>query len=110
MNVLFLCTANACRSRTAEELFGALAPSHEYKSAGLSYKYVARENSTLCDEEMLSWADKIFTFEDMHIQRIQQHTGAQYLYKIENLLINDEYVYFQRELVLLLLQRVKIDG
>lgn len=107
MNILFLCTSNRHRSRTAEELFNALDGGNEYKSAGLSYKYVAKENTTLCDEKMLAWANKVFVFEDMHIQRIQQHTGDVFISKIENLDIADEYSYFQRELVLALLAKCK---
>lgn len=107
MNVLFLCTSNRHRSRTAEELFNALDEGHEYKSAGLSYKYVAKENTTLCDEKMLAWADKVFVCEHMHIQRIQQYTGDVFISKIENLDIADVYSYFQRELVLALLAKCK---
>ena len=106
MNILFLCTANKQRSKTAEELFSALDKCNKYKSAGLSSKYVEKAGSTLCTEELLAWADKIYTFEDMHIQRITQHTGDKFLSKVTNLDIEDKYQYFQRELVLLLAERV----
>ena len=106
MNILFLCTANKQRSKTAEELFSALDKCNEYKSAGLSSKYVEKAGSTLCTEELLDWADKIYTFEDMHTQRITQHTGDKFLSKVTNLDIEDKYQYFQRELVLLLAERV----
>lgn len=105
MNILFLCTANVQRSKTAEELFRAANNNHEYKSAGLSAKYVQKANSTLCTEDMLQWADQIFVFEQQHIVRIQSHTGELYLPKIINLDIPDDFRYFQRELVLLLLER-----
>ena len=105
MNILFLCTANKERSRTAQELFSALDKTNTYKSAGLSAKYVAKANTTLCTEEMLAWADKIYVFEDVHVERIKQHTGDTFLPKILNLQIKDEYQYFQRKLVLLILER-----
>jgi len=108
MNILFLCTANIQRSKTAEELFRAAYNSHQYKSAGLSEKYVKKANSALCTLEMLQWADQVFVFEEKHIDRIQKHTGDVYLPKITNLKIPDDYQYFQRELVLLLLERVKL--
>lgn len=54
---------------------------------------------------MLEWADKIYTFETAHTERIEEHTGEKYLSKITNLKIEDEYEYFQRELVLLILHR-----
>jgi len=105
MNILFLCTANKQRSKTAEELFSAADKSHQYKSAGLSAKYVAKAGSTLCTPELLEWANKIYVFEDVHIERIQKHTGNTFLSKITNLHIEDKYQYFQRELVLLILER-----
>ena len=108
MNIFFLCTANLQRSKTAEELFRAANNSHHYKSAGLSAKYVKKANSTLCTEEMLQWADQIYVFEQQHIERIKKHTGDVYLPKMTNLNIPDNYQYFQRELVLLLLERVKL--
>lgn len=110
MNILFLCTANIQRSKTAEEIFRAANKNHQYKSAGLSAKYVEKANSTLCTEELLQWADRIYVFEQQHIERIQKHTGDVYLPKISNLNIPDNYQYFQRELVLLLLERVKLSN
>lgn len=110
MNILFLCTVNIQRSKTAEELFRAANKKHQYKSAGLSSKYVQKANSTLCTEEMLKWADRIYVFEQQHIDRIKEHTGDVYLPKIINLNIPDVYQYFQKELVLLLLERVKLSN
>ncbi|MDN3488018.1 hypothetical protein [Pseudoalteromonas sp. APC 3694] len=104
MNILFLCTANVQRSKTAEELFLAIDKSNNYKSAGLSEKYVSKVGTTLCTEDMLDWADKIYVFEKKHIDRIRQYTGEKHLHKIYNLNIEDKYQYFQRELVLLLLE------
>jgi len=108
MNILFLCTANIQRSKTAEELFRAANSDHQYKSAGLSEKYVSKANSTLCTVEMLQWADQIYVFEQQHIDRIEKHTDDAFLLKIINLHIPDDYQYFQRELVLQLLEKVNI--
>lgn len=74
--------------------------SNQYHSAGLSAKYVAKAGSTLCTEEMFGWADEIFVFEDIHIERIKEHTGDVYLDKVTNLNIPDKFQFFQRELVL----------
>lgn len=105
MNFLVLCTANFQRSKTAEELFSALDKNNHYKSAGLSKKYVAKNNSTLCTEEMLQWSDRIIVFEDKHLERIREHTGTKYLDKIINLDIADKFKYFEPELVLLILEK-----
>lgn len=107
LNILFLCTANKQRSRTAQELLSAVNRTHQYKSAGLSLKYVNKAGTTLCTVEMLSWADKIYVFQNAHIERIKEYTGEKYLSKITNLKIEDDYKYFQRELVLLILERFK---
>ncbi len=109
MNILFLCTANIQRSKTAEELFSAADKLNVYRSAGLSKKYVKKAGSTLCTEEMLKWADEIYVFEQMHIERIRAYTGDTYLHKIANLEIKGSYQYFQRELVLLLLERLPLE-
>jgi predicted protein tyrosine phosphatase len=108
VNILLLCTANIQRSKTAEELFRAANKNHQYKSAGLSERYVQKANSTLCTEKMLQWADQIYVFEQQHIDRIQSHTGDVYLPKITNLDIPDDYQYFQRELVLLLIEQCEL--
>lgn len=54
---------------------------------------------------MLKWADQIYVFKQKHIDRIRTHTWDVYLPKISNLEISDDYQYFERELVLLLLER-----
>jgi len=108
MNILFLCTANIQRSKTAEELFRALNKSHEYLSAGLSAKYVGKAGSTICTARMLEWADKIYIFEERHLEIIKENTGDEFLFKIKNLKIEDKYQYFQKELVLTLLEKIKL--
>lgn len=99
MNILFLCTSNLNRSRTAEDFFRSTCAAHQYKSAGLSQKYCQKHGTTLCTIELLAWADKIFAMEDMHVQRIAEHGGQSYLSKLEVLNIDDIYQYMQPELV-----------
>lgn len=99
MNILFLCTANIQRSRTAEVYFRENIPQHTYRSAGLSKKECLRNKSVLCTEEMLEWADRVYVFEQMHLDRIKAHTGEQYLNKIHCLNIADIYQYMQLELI-----------
>lgn len=99
MNILFLCTSNLNRSRTAEDFFRSTCASHQYKSAGLSQKYCQKHGTTLCTTELLNWAHKIFVMEDMHVQRIAEHAGESYLNKLEVLNIDDVYQYMQPELI-----------
>ncbi len=108
MNILFLCTSNLNRSRTAEDLFRTTCATHQYKSAGLSHKYCLKHGTTLCTIEMLAWADRIFVMEDMHVQRIAEHAGESYLNKLEVLNIDDVYQYMQPELIEALLANDKL--
>lgn len=99
MNILFLCTANIQRSRTAEDHFRENYNDHTYKSAGLSEKYCKQHGTTLCTTELLDWADKVFVMETMHTQRISDYAGKVFLNKVEILDIDDVYQYMQLELV-----------
>tara|TARA_R110000772_G_scaffold190703_2_gene301507 strand:+ start:18911 stop:19255 length:345 start_codon:yes stop_codon:yes gene_type:complete len=99
MKILFLCTANIQRSRTAEDHFRENYPEHSYKSAGLSEKYCKQHRTTVCTTELLDWADKVFAMETMHLQRIEDYAGKHYLDKVENLTIEDVYQYMQPDLV-----------
>lgn len=108
MNILFLCTANIQRSKTAEDIFCRRYQQHTFRSAGLSKKECSRNNSTLCTEELLIWADVVYVFEQMHIDRICDYTGDKFLSKIRCLDIEDVYQYMQPELVALL-ERLELD-
>lgn len=99
MNILFLCTSNKNRSRTAEDFYRAKLPHHNFKSAGLSQKYCLKYRTTLCSIEILSWADAVFVMQDIHRKRIAEYAGESYLKKIEVLHIEDIYSYMQSELL-----------
>ena len=99
MNILFLCTSNVNRSKTAEQHFAVQEPLVHFRSAGMSQKECQLNGTTLCTEALLAWADVIFVMETEHIRRIEQHTGTQYLDKILNLNIPDVYQFGSRELI-----------
>tara|TARA_R110000737_G_scaffold352084_1_gene396660 strand:+ start:685 stop:1032 length:348 start_codon:yes stop_codon:yes gene_type:complete len=99
MNILFLCTANIQRSRTAEDHFRENYLGHTYKSAGLSEKYCKQHGTTVCTTDLLDWADRVFVMEPMHIERIEDNAGKHYLDKVEHLEIEDIYQYMQSDLV-----------
>ncbi|MDF3123476.1 hypothetical protein [Rheinheimera sp. 1928-s] len=99
MNVLFLCTANLNRSKTAEVHFAAKDPANVYRSAGLSEKECHRNGTTLCTEAMLQWADVVFVMERSHVRRIEQYTGQRFLKKVINLDIPDVYKFGETELI-----------
>lgn len=109
MNILFLCTANVHRSRTAEDYFKEASPNtYTFLSAGLSEKECTRNGSRLCTIELLEWSDKVFVMEEAHKTRIAEHTGDRFIDKIHVLDIDDIYQYNQPELVLLLKEKVRL--
>lgn len=109
MNVLFLCTSNVNRSKTCEDYFRQVNPAHNYKSAGLSYKNCERFNSTICTHELLLWADIIYVFEQMHIDRLKEHhDNPETFKKIVNLDIEDIYQYMSESLIKVISSKVII--
>lgn len=66
LKVLFVCTANRMRSRTAETMYEN-DRRFEVRSAGTSMLA-----DQVVDEEILSWAEWIVVMEDAHRRRIQR--------------------------------------
>jgi predicted protein tyrosine phosphatase len=94
MNVLFVCSRNKWRSRTAETIFKA-DQNHRVKSAGTEND--ARIKLT---GKLITWADLIFAMEKRHKQRIREKfdhvlDGK----KIIVLDIEDNYNYMDEELI-----------
>lgn len=94
MNVLFVCSRNQWRSRTAETIFKD-NQSHSFRSAGTENDARIKMN-----ERLINWADLIFVMEKRHKQRLQD--------KFEQLLddkkviildIKDDYQYMDEELI-----------
>lgn len=97
MNVLFVCSRNKWRSRTAETIFKN-SQRHEVRSAGTENDARIRVS-----EKLIHWADLIFVMEKRHKQRLQEKfneavTGK----KIVILDIEDNYRYMDDELILTL--------
>lgn len=101
MNLLFVCSKNRRRSRTAETLFRN-HHLHQVRSAGTDegaeVKLTAR---------MLSWADLVLVMEKRHRDMIQDRFDPQdHEGKIVVLGIPDEYAYMDDELISLLQEAV----
>lgn len=97
MNVLFICSKNKWRSRTAETIFKN-SSEHKIKSAGTDDG--ARIKLTA---QHLSWADIIFVMENKHRKIIQQQFRENVDgNKIIVLDIADEYQYMDEELISIL--------
>jgi predicted protein tyrosine phosphatase len=97
MNILFVCSKNKWRSRTAETIFKNSA-NHLVKSAGTSQNARVKLN-----ENHLVWADLVFVMEEKHLQIIEQKFHSKsFSDKIIVLDIPDDYKYMDEELILTL--------
>lgn len=94
MNILFICSRNQWRSRTAETLFKDHGV-HRVKSAGTENN--ARIKVT---EKLLEWAELIFVMEKRHKQRLEEKFYVALQNKeIIILNIEDNYQYMDPELI-----------
>lgn len=104
--ILFICSANKQRSKTAEDYFSAQYPHCEFKSAGTNLKLCQVEGTNPLTEEMLIWADTIFVMEKKHAQLINKSTSNRYQNKMTILEIEDKYKYYQKELIDILSNKI----
>lgn len=77
-HLLFICTANVCRSKTAASLFEK-SDIYEAKSAGVHLENGFPE-SKLVTQEMINWADEIIVMseqEDHHMSFLREHFSLQ---------------------------------
>jgi predicted protein tyrosine phosphatase len=106
MKILFVCSRNKWRSRTAETIFKNNGQ-HQIKSAGT-------ENTARIsiNQNLINWADTIFVMEDKHEKRIlEKFDWNKVETNIEILDIPDEYQYMDKELVeILKLKLVDVFG
>jgi predicted protein tyrosine phosphatase len=95
MNVLFVCSKNKWRSRTAETIFKD-TPGANVRSAGTDEGARIKLN-----EKLLLWADLIFVMEKKHKQIIQDKFD--FVLQDKKLMvldIPDEYQYMDEDLIL----------
>lgn len=101
LRLLFICSRNQWRSRTAEEIFKSF-PGIEVRSAGTSPQARIRVN-----EGHILWADWVFVMEKRHAEILRERfPGAVTGPAIRCLHIEDSYEFMDEELVALLKARV----
>lgn len=107
-NILFVCSANKQRSKTADDYFSEkyAGSNYVFDSAGTNLKICQKEGTNPLTEELVDWADVIFVMEKRHKDLINANTTSKYTVKIKTLAIPDRYKYFQKELIDLLEQKV----
>ena len=93
MKILFICSANKDRSRTAEDHFAQQFPKYQFESAGTNKKTCQQLGTNLLVEKQLQLADNVFVMETRHHQAIQKRFGGTYFRKINILHIKDHYIY-----------------
>lgn len=94
MNILFVCSRNKWRSRTAEDIFKG-DQRHSFRSAGTENDARIRVS-----EKLIQWADLILVMEKRHKHRLQEKFGSLLNNKrMEILDIEDNYQYMDEELI-----------
>ena len=94
MNILFICSRNKWRSRTAETIFRN-SQNHTVRSAGTEND--ARIRIT---EKLIDWSDLIFVMEKHHKEKLQKRFGQLVDAKEVIILdIADDYPYMDVELI-----------
>ena len=92
--LLFVCSRNRMRSRTAEKIFSGI-PGYEVRSAGTQ-----PQARIVVNEGHIGWADIIFVMEKSHLNRLRQDfPGALDGKRVIALHIPDEYQFMQPELI-----------
>lgn len=89
MNVLFICTANRDRSRTAEIYFQNKYPEYRFRSAGINKYLSERHGGIHLKRYMLDIADRIVCAERIHSDYILSQIDKRFSDKIEILNLGD---------------------
>jgi predicted protein tyrosine phosphatase len=107
MNILFVCSANKQRSKTADDFFSQKYTNVDFMSAGTNHKICNKEGTYPLEEWMMDWADRVYVMEHKHKNIIMKNVGDKFNKKIEILNIKDIYKYYQSELIEILDNKLK---
>ena len=106
-NILFVCSANKQRSKTAEDYFSAKLPEFNFLSAGTNQKICEQEGTVFLTEDLIEWADMVLVMEEDHRKQIRNYLKSKFRRKINILNISDKYKYYDKELIKLLEEKTK---
>jgi predicted protein tyrosine phosphatase len=108
MNILFICTANRDRSRTAEIHFQNKYPLDRFRSAGINKYLSERHGGVHVKTYMLDVADRIICAEPIHSDWIVKNIDKKYLPKIEILYLGDTDNFMSETLIKALNEKFKL--
>lgn len=100
--VLFVCSANKQRSKTASDYFSEKYDSIEFDSAGTNHKTCNKEGTQPLSEDVMEWADLVIVMEERYRKIITKNGGSNFRKKITVLSIPNHFKYYQKELLQLL--------
>jgi predicted protein tyrosine phosphatase len=106
MNILFVCSANKDRSKTAEDYFSAKYKDINFDSAGTNLKICHQLGTNYIEEHQLEWADTVYVMETKHFSIIKSLYGNSFNTKTTVLMVKDYYKYYDSELIKILLEKV----
>ena len=97
--ILFVCSANKQRSKTADDYFSGKYLDLNFDSAGANLKICQKEGTKPITDEIAEWADVIIVMEKRHKDLINKLTLKNHSKKIRVWHIPDRYKYYQKELL-----------
>jgi predicted protein tyrosine phosphatase len=109
LNVLFICTANKDRSRTAEIYFQNKYPQYRFRSAGINKYLSERHGGIHVKQYMLDVADRIICAEQVHSDYITSKIDVKYKDKIEVLNLGDTQTFMSESLILILEEKFTLN-
>ena len=90
-NILFICSANKDRSKTAEDYFSEIYTELNFDSAGTNQRICFQLGTNFIDLAQLDWAYSIFVMEKKHADFVNQFSDREFRNKIN--ILNAFYVF-----------------
>lgn len=100
-NILFVCSGNVDRSKTAEVFYAQKITNLEFRSAGTNHEYCRQKGTNPIIQGDVDWADLILVMEKKHMDWIYKNL-QQFSAYIEVLNITDSHKFYSKELIELL--------
>lgn len=104
--ILFICSANKQRSKTAEDYFSGKYADIHFLSAGTNIKVCEREGTNPLTIVLLERADLVFVMEQKNKKQITDYVNGKLKKELIVLNIPDIYKYYQKELIEILEERI----